>query len=118
YNTGREFFRRYVPIIRTLNSQGWQPVTYAGTHNPHVRMERFDAPGDSLVYFTVRNLSGELQRDVLIEFDDAVVPEGAPMTIDDVLHGTPLLRIAPRVIRMDAAPETTYVLRCLLRNTK
>jgi len=118
YNTGREFFRRYVPIIRMLNSQGWQPVTHAKTSNHLVRMERFDAPGDSLAYFTVRNLSGEPQRDLLIEFDDAISPDATSMTVEDILHGTPLQRIATRVIRMDAGPDTTYVLRCVSRNMK
>ena len=53
YERDRSLFRRYIPLIRRLNTAGWQPVTRAKTSDPAVYIERF---GDwPQLYFTLRN---------------------------------------------------------------
>lgn len=53
YNRDRPLFRRYIPIIRSINLAGWQPVTYARASEHGVFIERFGTWPD--LYFTLRN---------------------------------------------------------------
>jgi hypothetical protein len=108
YNVGRPFFTKYVPIIREVNSQGWQPVTLARVNNAGVRLERFDRPGDGVAYFTIRNVSSETIRNCAVAFDPAL---GAPVTVEEIVHNAPVARERPDQVSLTLAPRTTYVLR-------
>jgi hypothetical protein len=108
YNVGRPFFTKYVPIIREVNSQGWQPVTLARVNNAGVRLERFDKPGDGVAYFTIRNVSYETIRNCAVTFDPAL---GAPATVEEIVHNAPVARERPDQVSLTLAPRTTYVLR-------
>ncbi len=108
YDVGRPFFKKYVPIIREVNSQGWQPVTLARVNNSGVRLERFDKPGDGVAYFTIRNVSSETIRNCTVAFDPAL---GAAATVEEIVHNALVVREPPGQVSLTLAPRTTYVLR-------
>lgn len=109
YNVGRPFFVKYVPIIREVNSQGWQPVTLARAADPGVRIERFDRSGDGVAYFTIRNVSSGAIRDCAVTFDPDL---GAAGNVEEIVHRAPVLRPRPDQVTLTLQPRTTYVLRC------
>lgn len=115
YNTGRPFFKKYVPLIKEINRQGWQPVTHARTSDPRVRIERFDAPGDTLVFFTIRNVSHAELRDVDIEIEDSGTDGKAIDRLEEMVHSQRMDQRSPRGVALDVAPRTTYLLKCVLR---
>ena len=54
YDRDRPLFKRYIPLIRRLNTAGWQPVTFAASSNTNVYVERFgNGPNP---HFTLRNM--------------------------------------------------------------
>ncbi len=53
YNQGREFFLKYIPLIKEIARAGWQPVTDARSSTPGIKIERFGV-GNAL-YFTLFN---------------------------------------------------------------
>ncbi|MCX7013952.1 MAG: hypothetical protein NTW86_15605 [Candidatus Sumerlaeota bacterium] len=57
YNRDRPLFKKYVPLIRRINSAGWQPVTLAQCEDADVWIERFGPGADGRVYLTVLNPS-------------------------------------------------------------
>lgn len=63
---GRPFFKKYIPVIRTIAAAGWQPVTYASCPEKDIRIERFGEK-DSL-FFTVRN-NGSTDKKCTINFN-------------------------------------------------
>lgn len=65
--TGRPFFKKYIPLIKEISDAGWQPVTYAKTGVEGIRIERFGTKGS--LYFTVRNNS-EKELDVNVSVDN------------------------------------------------
>lgn len=58
YNTGRPFFKKYIPLIKTIAAAGWEPVTYALSNNNDVYVERFGSNTEDGLYFTLYNDSG------------------------------------------------------------
>ena len=50
---GRPFFKKYIPIIKTIAAAGWEPVTGALGNVASVKIERFGKAGN--LFFTVRN---------------------------------------------------------------
>jgi hypothetical protein len=63
---GRPFFRKYIPVIKKIASAGWEPVTYAHTESPEIRIERFGDTGE--FFFTLRN-NGEKYESVTLNLD-------------------------------------------------
>ncbi len=55
----REIYRKYVPVIRALGTAGWEPLTYATTDNPALRVERYGHWSQGTLYFAVRNFSDD-----------------------------------------------------------
>ena len=108
YNAGRPFFVKYVPIIREINSQGWQPVTLARAADSGVRLERFDKPGDGIAYFTIRNATSDTIRACTVKFDPPFATAGG---VDELVHNAPVTRRAPGQVSLTLEPRTTYVLR-------
>ena len=41
YERDRPLFKRYIPLIRRLNTAGWQPITYATSSDASVYVERY-----------------------------------------------------------------------------
>jgi hypothetical protein len=68
YNRDRGLFVKYIPLIKTLDSAGWEPVTFASTGDDSVYVERFGkADGDEL-YLTVLNVSSNT-KDINLSID-------------------------------------------------
>ena len=57
YNTGRPFFKKYIPLIREISQAGWQPITNAVTDQKGLKIERFGNNESSYIYFTLYNPS-------------------------------------------------------------
>ena len=56
YNRDRPLFKKYIPLIKTISSAGWEPVTYARSSNPAVFIERYGTH-----FLTLRNDSQTAQ---------------------------------------------------------
>ena len=50
YNRDRDLFKRYIPLVREIGEEGWEPVTWATSSNPEVLVDRFGSR-----YLTVFN---------------------------------------------------------------
>lgn len=110
YNTGRPFFRKYVPLIKELNRQGWQPVTCARASDARVMIERYDAPGDDLFYLALRNPTADSLRETRVVLEEPL--RVAPGTVEELVRQAPVrLEAASHTISMDLAPRSTYLLR-------
>lgn len=53
YERDRPLFKKYVPLVRTLNQAGWQPLSHATSSHPAIYVERY-GHGNPL-YLTLRN---------------------------------------------------------------
>jgi len=82
YNRDRPLFKRWLPVIKSLNAAGWEPVTYARSDNPKIYVERFGSPGGPL-YLTLFNDSREA-RSARISVDTEALALG---TVPDQLVG-------------------------------
>jgi hypothetical protein len=81
YNRDRPLFRKYVPLLRTINAAGWQPVTYARCADPAIWIERFGSAADGKIYLTMLNSAAE--------------PKSVAVTLDR--HALPLGSAAPKI---------------------
>jgi hypothetical protein len=104
---------RVVPLIKTVASAGWEPVTRARSGDPGLLVERFGSPERGPVYFTVWNRTSE-ERDVVLGLDEtagrwcgdgAAASELAGQRKLDIAAGTISLRLPAdevAVIRLEA----------------
>lgn len=80
----RELFKVAVPLIRRLNTAGWQPETCVRSSNADAWVERFGEPSKECL-ITVRNMSKDKSETVLMpDFPcDDLVPlwQGRPMPV-------------------------------------
>jgi len=83
---GRPFFKKYIPIIKQIASAGWQPVTFASSNVPSVRVERFGNAGD--LYFTIRNNGNQDAKCI-------VTPDLSALKISGKLSATELVSNQP-----------------------
>lgn len=72
----RPFYKKYIPMINLISSQGWEPVTYAAASHPALNIERYGNP-ESNLYFTIYNPTDkdipftlEIQDDVSGKLND------------------------------------------------
>ncbi len=77
YERDRPLFKRYIPLIRTINTVGWRPLTYARTTDERVYVERFGAWPE--LYFTVRNTSEDevIQLELVLDSERLGLPHAA-----------------------------------------
>jgi hypothetical protein len=61
YERDRPLFRKYIPILKSLTTAGWQPVTLATPDNPRIRVERFGDTTSPLFYLTLFNDTPDVQ---------------------------------------------------------
>ena len=115
YNTGRPFFKKYIPLIQEINRQGWQPVTLARSSDPRVRIERFDRAGDDIVYFTVRNFSSEKIGKAEIRFESDRGKLGKIKHLEEIVYGAEV-KWSPDTATLEALPRTTYMLRAVVQD--
>lgn len=68
YNTGRPFFKKYIPLIKEISQAGWQPITFAFTDQKELRIERFENKDSANIYFTFYNSSNnDINSEVSID---------------------------------------------------
>ena len=87
YGTGRPFFLKYIPLIRSMARAGWQPVTLARLSNRTMRVERFGEAGDSTLYFAVYNPSTAAGETRLC-IDAAATGIGPSPLIEELIDGS------------------------------
>lgn len=88
----RPLFLRYLPVVTTLSTAGWEPITYAHTGAAQVGAERFGDPKQGAVYFTVRNFGSEKTK-VLLKAERTPLGLGEQnirLTVTDLLDREPL----------------------------
>lgn len=86
YDQGRPFFKKYIPLIQTIASAGWQPITYAGCSNGEIAIERFGKTGDGHIYFTVMNTSNEVIHST-IDVDYRALGFSRPLAARELIAG-------------------------------
>jgi hypothetical protein len=70
YDRDRALFKKYIPLLQSVTSAGWRPITLAACDNPRIFVERFGPNARGAVFFTLFNDSAEEQRGTLrVEFD-------------------------------------------------
>ncbi|MCD6361449.1 MAG: discoidin domain-containing protein [Armatimonadetes bacterium] len=82
YERDRDLFRKYEPLVKTLNAAGWEPVTYARSSNEDVFVERFGPGEDGIVWLTLLNETAQPAATVLRV--DAEALKLDPMTVQCV----------------------------------
>ncbi len=70
YNRDRHLFKKYIPLIKKIAEAGWEPITYAGTDNDRIYIERFGPDKERNVYFTILNDSNETLKSVITIMDE------------------------------------------------
>ncbi|MCX7918514.1 MAG: hypothetical protein N3A72_02670 [bacterium] len=61
YERDRELFIKYIPIIKTLNRAGWEPIPFATSSVDSVRIERFGNWSTYNIYYTAKNATASVQ---------------------------------------------------------
>ncbi len=76
YNTGRPFFKKYIPLIKLIAAAGWEPITYAITNTNGISIERFGYSIKTGLYFTIFN-NNDVDKEIEIFFgsDKLNLPE-------------------------------------------
>jgi hypothetical protein len=106
---GRPFFKKYIPIIKTIAGAGWEPVTYASVSAEAVRVERFGNGGS--LFFTVRN-SGTIDKkcEVSLDLKRLGIREG--FTATELVDSIPA-RVKGNKIMVDLPAGRTRVIRVI-----
>jgi hypothetical protein len=86
YNRDRDLFKRYIPIIQTINSGGWRPLTLATASSDALYVERFGQWPDSL-RFTLRNMSDQPLA-ASVNIDRARLGVSSAFTVHSMVAGT------------------------------
>ena len=86
----RPLYKKYIPIIKAMNADGWQPVTCATAGNATLMLERFGTNSyASSMYLTMRNLSSSSETStVSLDLSAWVSPGGASILTLTNLFGT------------------------------
>jgi hypothetical protein len=90
YNRDRPLFVKYLPVIQRLSAAGWEPVTYAGSSNPVVYVERFGSQYLTVLNDSTNATSSTITID-LAHFLPAPLP--ASVQITDEISGTVLATV-------------------------
>lgn len=112
YNRDRPFFKKYLPIIKTLSAAGWEPITYAHSDNASVYLERYGSD-----YLTVLNSTSK-PIETALTIEAKVLQSGkatSTLTVTDFLAKSTLPKEnAPGgsvVVRLTLQPGETHVLQ-------
>ena len=112
YERDRPLFVKYVPLIRTIVSAGWRPISGATASNPAVLVERFDDGRGGVFYLTAAN-SGASAAPVQIDLDPATLGIGdGAVTVQELVRGqsVPAARVGGAVRLTDTlAPGETLL---------
>ncbi len=106
---GRPFFKKYIPIIKTIAAAGWEPVTGASGNNASVRIERFGKPGN--LFFTVRN-NGTQEVKCLITLDAAEFKIAGKISAKELVGGKPV-KIENNKMYVNIPSQRTQVIQII-----
>ena len=110
FNRDRPLFRKYVPLLRRINRDGWQVVTQARSADPAVYIERFgNWPS---LFFTLRN-SGDRAVTTSISFDATLGLPAGRLVARPLIAGGPELLVgdgAGRPLPITLAPQQVELL--------
>jgi hypothetical protein len=106
---GRPFFKKYIPIVKTIAAAGWQPVTLASGNDAAVRIERFGKAGK--LYFTVRN-NGNKEAKYILEPDLQELQISGKFTATELVSGQ-AVKIENSKLYLSIAPQRTQVIQIL-----
>lgn len=84
---GRPFFKKYIPIIKTIAAAGWEPVTGASANVADVRIERFGEAGN--LFFTVRN-NGKQEIKCIVSPDLTELKISGKFSATELVSGLPV----------------------------
>ncbi|MGC9317825.1 MAG: hypothetical protein ACP5KN_07310, partial [Armatimonadota bacterium] len=82
-----ELNRRFVPILRTINAAGWEPVTRAESNDPAIWLERWGPDGQGRVYLTAYNSTRQLRPVRLRVEAGRLGLAGERLVAEDILRG-------------------------------
>ncbi len=106
---GRPFFKKYIPIIKTIAGAGWEPVTYAAGNSESVRTERFGKSDE--VFFTVRNSgSADVKYELSIDLVSLGITKGFAAT--EMVDSYPV-KVKGNKISVDIPAGRTRVIRVI-----
>ncbi len=101
---------RVVPLIKTVASAGWEPVTRARTGDPGLLVERFGGFDSGPVYLTVWNRT-EKEREVVLGLDDTAGPWCGDRPVAAELAGQRKLTTTAGTIRLRLPADEVAVIR-------
>jgi hypothetical protein len=104
---GRPFFKKYIPLIREIAAAGWEPVTFARTNNPDIRIERF---GDKKkFYLTIRN-NGSKDESCRLLIEKEVLPIKDNSKIVELITGKDY-KIKANAVELPVPANRTRVIK-------
>ncbi len=89
YNVGRPVFQKYVPLIRQLNTAGWQPVTLARSNDPQIWIERYGSAEKGNLFLSVMNASKQSKK-VTIELENGLALKTSKVKAKELVTDAPL----------------------------
>jgi hypothetical protein len=106
---GRPFFRKYIPVIKQIASAGWEPVTYAHSDSPEIRVERFGNAAD--LFFTVRN-NGDKYESAILSLDLEGLDISGKLEASELVEEMPVKRKGNKIF-IDIPAGRTKVVRII-----
>lgn len=94
--------------VKKISEAGWEPVTYAQSGDPEVKIERFGGKNDGNIYLSVRNFSN-IEKETKIVLDTKMLDISSVIDYVKVL-GDSLVVKADNGFTIKTAPLQTYVL--------
>jgi hypothetical protein len=73
-------YKRMDGVVKTISEAGWEPVTYAGTNDSNIWIERFGSSSRGPLYFTVRD-TDRFAHDAEVTMDLASLGIKEPFTV-------------------------------------
>jgi len=93
YNRDRALFKEYIPKIRQVAEEGWQPITAARCDNPAIHLERFGPGRTKSIFVTVHNPTDQPQAG-RVTFDAERLGQAAePQRVSLAPYGTEVVKV-------------------------
>ena len=86
YNQGRPYFKKYIPLIQTIASAGWEPITFASSSDSELGIERFGSHGDDTIYLTLLNKS-DADIQTTVRFDYKALGLSKSLQVEELIGG-------------------------------
>jgi hypothetical protein len=99
---------KYVPIIKELAYAGWEPITYAESTDPSVKVERF-GPKNGEIYFTLYNVASTPKK-VSLEVETSKLNIPSHCAVSELLTGANYATIGS--FNSQIGPGGLAIVRC------